>query len=162
MNLTVDLWGALRLTCRHCGRAVWARRLRGWVWSWPRWRGAWRPCHIWWGSRPGVQPRRTSGTIRQHQHFFSPVQTPAPAPVKSSLSAILIFFNNIPSSLLEKLHLFLSISFLISILSMMDRTERISFRTSSILSKGEPEPDLYTGSDRLRNTSQHRGSSPGC
>ena len=31
---------------------------------------------------------------------------------------------------------------------MLKRTERISFRISSVLSKVEPEPDLHTGSDQ--------------
>ena len=37
-------------------------------------------------------------------------------------------------------------SFLNSLLSMWELTKRISLRTSSVLSKVEPEPDLYTGS----------------
>ena len=48
---------------------------------------------------------------------------------------------------LEKCHLFISIRFLNSLLSMWELTKRISLRTSSVLSKVEPEPDLYTGSD---------------
>ena len=31
---------------------------------------------------------------------------------------------------------------------MLERTERISFRIFSVLSKVEPEPDLHTGSDQ--------------
>ena len=31
---------------------------------------------------------------------------------------------------------------------MLEQTERISFRMSSVLSKVEPEPDLHTGSDQ--------------
>ena len=31
---------------------------------------------------------------------------------------------------------------------MLEQTKRISFRISSVLSKMEPEPDLYTGSDQ--------------
>ena len=40
----------------------------------------------------------------------------------------------------------------------MERTERISLRISSVLSKVEPEPDLPTGSDRkvLAPAPQHR------
>ena len=78
--------------------------------------------------------------------FFSP----APAPIKSTgkLSTILIFYNNIPCSLLEKIHLFSRISFLISINSMLERTERISFRISSFYLRWSRsrEPDLHTGS----------------
>ena len=33
---------------------------------------------------------------------------------------------------------------------MLERTKRISFRISSVLSKVEPEPDLHIGSDRFR------------
>ena len=39
-------------------------------------------------------------------------------------------------------------SFLNSLLSMWELTKRISLRTSSVLSKVEPEPDLNTGSDQ--------------
>ena len=40
---------------------------------------------------------------------------------------------------------------------MLEQMKRISFRISSVLSKVEPKPDLYTGSssdqkNRLRNT----------
>ena len=38
--------------------------------------------------------------------------------------------------------------FLNSLLSMWELTKRISLRTSSVLSKVEPEPDLNTGSDQ--------------
>ena len=39
---------------------------------------------------------------------------------------------------------------------MLERTERISFQISLVLSKVEPEPVLHigSGSDRLRNTVQ--------
>ena len=38
--------------------------------------------------------------------------------------------------------------FLNSLLSMWELAKRISLRTSSVLSKVEPEPDLNTGSDQ--------------
>ena len=50
--------------------------------------------------------------------------------------------------MLEKIYLFLSILFKISIYSMLERTEKISLRISSVLPKVEPELDLHTGSDQ--------------
>ena len=73
--------------------------------------------------------------------FFSPA--PAPAPVKSRASTI---FYNTPPSFLEKIHLFLSIRFLICRLSILEQTKRKAFRICSFSSKLETEPDLQIGS----------------
>ena len=76
------------------------------------------------------------------KYFF---MASAPAPIKRRLSTIKIFVKHHYFFLTRKMP-FISIRFLNNLLSMWKLTKRISLRTSSVLPKVEPEPDLYTGS----------------
>ena len=76
---------------------------------------------------------------------------PAPAPIKSRHSIIRKFFYTIPICLTRKSLFILSIKFLINLVSMLGRTERISLRNSKV----ETEPDLHTGSDQKLPAPEH-------
>ena len=74
------------------------------------------PVHFWPDTAPGI--------------FF----TGSGSYKKVGFQPLTFFLNSVPSSLLEKFDLFLSICFLNSLLSMWEQTKRISLRILSVLS----------------------------
>ena len=80
--------------------------------------------------------------------FFLQASAPAPAPIKKKVFKHKKKFWYHSFFLTRKISFIHKYSFLNSLLSMWELTKRISLRTSSVLSKVEPEPDLNTGSDQ--------------
>ena len=80
-----------------------------------------------------------------------------PAPGQRRLSTIKKMFKLHSFFLTRKMSFISKYSFFKnnSLLSMWELTKRISLRTSSVLSKVEPEPDLNTGSDQKVPAPQH-------